>query len=383
MGQARSGLPLTKRSRCSIRLWHGFPGRTVIGPGDESLQSKHLPTLDQLLPHLDVSEVDTGTRYSFTLSSGGEIVTDDIAALHAIANEQGQTVLRSGIEFVFTLYRGQTQEYEHCLPSLARRKHIEEQLLDLCRNVAFEDAIGLHPYVQICEKACILGNPLFINKQGLTQHYGLATDMLDLTSNFDIASFFATCTWDDLTQAYIPIERTDAPPGILYRIPPLPLIQFGIGKLTYVGWQPFPRPEEQRACALIMERYENFATLPGVQFVKFRQDAAISQRIWNSFDKGCALFPNDAVSELARRAANLMEFTQSQINRGWGKLDTWLHRSTKNSIRNDVEKRAGITIADIPILSWDGLTLERDEGKLRNQLEDVLSRVRFRLVKNA
>lgn len=348
------------------------------------MQSIHLPTLDQLLPHLGVSEVNTKTRYSFTLSSEGEIVTDDIEALHAIANELGQTVLRSGIEFTFTLYRGQTQEYEHCLPSLARRKHIEEQLLDLCRNVAFEDAIGLHPYVQICEKANILGGPLFINRQGLTQHYGLATDLLDLTSNFDIASFFATCTWDDLTQAYIPIERTDTPPGILYRIPPLPLIQFGIsGKLTYVGWQPFPRPEEQRACALIMERYENFATLPGVQFVKFRQDAAISQRIWNSFDKGRALFPNDAVSELARRAANLMEFTQSQINRGWEKLDTWLHRSTKNSIRNDVEKRAGIAIVDLPILSWDGLTLERDEGKLRNQLEDVLSRVRFRLVKNS
>jgi len=85
----------------------------------------------------------------------------------------------------------------------------------------------------------------------------------------------------------------------------------------------------------------------------------------------------------ARRAANLMEFTQSQINRGWGKLDTWLHRSTTNSIRNDVEKRAGIAIVDLPILSWDGLTLERDEGKLRNQLEDVLSRVRFRLVKNS
>ena len=340
------------------------------------MSSDRLFTLDQLRPYLNVDEVNTGASYS--LAPLG-IVTDDIEGLHAVTDEQGRVILRSGIEFFFKIYRGQTQEYGRCIPSLARRKYIEEQLLDVCRNIAFEDAIGCHPYIRICEESRLLGHPLFINRQGLAQHYGLATDLLDLTSNFNVASFFATCAWDSKTQRYLPIEFAMVP-GVIYRISsPRLLCLAAEGQLSHVGWQPFPRPEQQRACALTLGPDTDFVTLPGIETVRFRQNAEISHRIWNSFDKGNVLFPNDVASELASRAFGLMEFTRSQISRGWDKLDAWLGVSTASSSRSEIEQRSALSVVEQPTLSWEGLTLERDEGKLKSQLEDVFARVRFRL----
>ena len=338
----------------------------------------HLPTLDSLRPHLDIAEINIGRQYS--LAPLG-IVTDDLETLHAVADEHGRVRLRSGIELFFTVYRGQTAEHRPCVSSLARKQHVEEQLLELCRNVAFEDAIGDHPYVQVCEQTRFLENTLLIDRQGLAQHYGLSTDMLDVTSNFDIACFFATCYWDVATRTYRPVERANVP-GILYRIQPLPLIEMAAnGKFIHVGWQPFHRPEQQRACALIMQAGENFSKLPGVQLVRFRQSEDVSNRIWKSFDKGRMLFPNDAAANLAEQAQCLMQFTRSQFDRAWAKLDSWRGLAISLTDRSPFEMKLGATVVETPVLSWDGLDIERDKGRLREQLEEVLSRVRFRLTK--
>lgn len=341
-----------------------------------SIVYSKLPTLDFLRPHLEVPEVNTGMQYALTPNG---IVTDNQEGLHAVQDEQGRVVLRSGIEFSMVVYRGQTEEHKLCVPSLARKKHIAEQLMELCRHVAFEDAIGDHPYVRICEQARFGDSPLFINRPGLAQHYGLATDMLDLTSNFDIACFFATCRWNNASHSYQPVEHATVP-GVLYRMLPLALIQFSeTGSLSHVGWQPFHRPEQQRACALRMQTGQNFAKLPGVQLIRFRQNRKVSVRIWKSFDEGRSLFPNDAASILAEQAKFLVQFTRGQIDRAWVKLVSWRGTGCTIDDRIRIEKSLGITIAEHPVLNWDDLDMERDEGKLRNQLNQVLANVRYRL----
>lgn len=46
----------------------------------------------------------------------------------------------------------------------------EDQLLSLCRSAAFEDAIGVHPYVRLCAQTPFLDVPLCIDTSGLAQH---------------------------------------------------------------------------------------------------------------------------------------------------------------------------------------------------------------------
>jgi hypothetical protein len=301
------------------------------------------------------------------------IVTDDMEALHAILNEEhGKVSLWSGTEFFHAVYRGQTEEYPTCSPSLGRKKYIEERLLELCRNVAFEDAIGDHPFIHLCEHTGFEGAPLFVDRQGLAQHYGLTTDRLDVTSNFDVACFFATCFWDG--RKYRPVESTTAP-GILYRAMPF---VFEANTFCAVGWQPFHRPEQQRAYAIKMKNGQDFGKILGVQKVKFRQHPGISNRIWKSFEEGHALFPPDAAAHLAEQAKLLTQFTRLQLDRAWSMLDAWHGFTSAVDDRLMVEQKLGVLVVENIQLSWAGLDVDHDENRLRNRLEDVLSKVRFR-----
>ena len=90
-----------------------------------------------------------------------------------------------------------------------------------------------------------------------------------------------------------------------------------------VGWQPLPRPEQQRAFVVKMKPGQDFTSLPSVETFHFQHEAHISYHIWNAFDQGKALFPTDAAAELARRAESLSEFTESQIERAWRRLAEW------------------------------------------------------------
>lgn len=131
-----------------------------------------LPFILELRDQLGIKPINTGRR----LISKHGIVTDDLERLHAVCDKRGRVRLISGTEFSMNqVYRGQTQEHPSCLPKLGRLNTPEEQLLALCRNIAFEDAVADHPFVRMAEHATFLGNPLFIDKEGLAQHYGLPT----------------------------------------------------------------------------------------------------------------------------------------------------------------------------------------------------------------
>lgn len=336
-----------------------------------------LPTLDELKTALRIPEVNTGRVFNYR-----GIVSDDYEGLRAIGDQNGYIRLQSGVEMPSFMYRGQPEEYLPCLPSLGRLKTVGSQLLAVCRNIAFEDAISDNPFVRIAEGADILGNPLYVDKQGLVQHYGLATDMIDLTSNFDVASFFAVCRLDEQEKCYLPVKDADKP-GVIYRITPFVLSARARAEeredpFSLVGWQPLPRPEQQRACGVKLRNGEDFLQLPSVQKVYFKHNAAVSESIWNAFDQGAALFPDNAAAELATQTRRLGSFTRAQVERAWAKVESWLGRTIAKCERTQAENGKALAIVDKPVLCWDGLAIEHDEAYLKGQLNEVLARVRFR-----
>lgn len=363
-----------------MKRTHFFPGayRRATGYADAAITYLPWPTLDLLRPHLDIQVINTGRQYNIPPEPYG-MVFSDMEGLHALADEHGRIMLTSGIEMPMVAYRGQTQEHLPCLPSLARLTSLEEQLLALCRCVAFEDAIGSHPFVQFSEQARLFDAPLYIDKEGMAQHYGLSTNLLDVTNNFDVASFFATCHWDSNSRSFQPVKFA-AQPGVLYRLRPA----FFVGvhdsvEFRHVGWQPLYRPEQQRACALRIKKGQDFAQLPTVQKVLFRQSAKVSHRIWKSFDEGRTLFPKDAAAELAEQAKRLMVFTRAQLGQAWIRLDDWHGIASNAEQRQRVEICAALRVAAMPVLSWDGLDVVRDESQMRIRLQGILEKVRYRM----
>ena len=61
----------------------------------------------------------------------------------------------------------------------------------------------------------ILDHEIYLNNTAIAQHYELKTPYLDLTSNFDVASFFATCSYNENTKSYIPYNG-DSQIGVIY-----------------------------------------------------------------------------------------------------------------------------------------------------------------------
>lgn len=145
----------------------------------------HFPTIDELRVRLNIPPVNTGQVLNYR-----GFVFDNNEGLHAILNEQGKVQLNSGVEMAMQMYRGQNRDYGTCMPNLGRFDKVSSQFLAICRNVAFEDAIGEHPFVKKVEKSKFQNQLLSVDRKGLAQHYRLATDLIDVTSNFDVAAFF-------------------------------------------------------------------------------------------------------------------------------------------------------------------------------------------------
>ncbi len=101
-----------------------------------------------------------------------------------------------------------------------------------------------------------------VDYEGLAQHYGIKTSVLDLTSNLDVAMFFATCNYDPDNDCYNYYNDDDVHQAILYVFNPMldneprPLHndEFLNRNIRPIGLQAFPRPGRQFAYSLHMEK---------------------------------------------------------------------------------------------------------------------------------
>ncbi|MDD5240521.1 MAG: FRG domain-containing protein [Sulfuricella sp.] len=298
--------------------------------------------MESLRQELAPEPLNTGR--TITLPRFG-IVTDDIEAPHAILDSQGRVRLAVGQEFSNWLYRGQTRDWSTCKSGLARLDSPRNQILEIARTVAFEDIVETHLLVIKAREVRLLGSPLSIDITGIAQHYDLCTDMLDLTCNFLVASFFAACRFNRRRSKWEPVRAT-AEPGVIYRASRAHLSLTQVvseqGSLEIVGWQPFPRPEQQRAFAIRLKRHSDFHQHPHTQRFLFRQERGVSARIYEMFEGGALLFPEDSVAQLADEAKQVKAFTRSQLERAWLRLEDWLGHVVDENDRCAAEMGASI-----------------------------------------
>lgn len=124
------------------------------------------------------------------------------------------------------LYRGQNAIYTPCKPSLYRGNWTKEQSLErLIQLNDFKAILQENPQIKDLKQA-----NLVVNYEALAQHYGIATNMMDMTNSPLVAAFFATTKYNALTDSYSPILNTVSKGIILWRI-----LHFGIiQKVLYV-----------------------------------------------------------------------------------------------------------------------------------------------------
>jgi hypothetical protein len=203
---------------------------------------------------------------------------------------------------VLFLYRGQNRAVHPMLPSIARglssndcdmsNMSGEDQakiVLRLAQSWWFAKELQHHPITAHAKQ-----QGLKLNRLGLAQHYGIPTGYLDLTHNFDVSAFFATCRatktgWEPVTEGI----------GIVYRVD-LKRARSRSAPFKPLGPQPLPRPDEQAAWVVELPNIHSFDGWPEVSIIQFEQNESVGQYFLNMFGGGELLFPPDPLTGVAR-----------------------------------------------------------------------------------
>ena len=195
------------------------------------------------------------------------------------------------------LYRGQSQFYSPCKPSMFRMKK-DYYVDDIIQINELECLLRTHPLVKLFEQGFELFHDTFhfkINYIGLSQHYYNNTSLLDLTSDIDVAKFFAVTTFNMKSDRYEKYSGDQL--GVLYYFD-LKADTFQQSKnrnyiVDNIGKQPFMRSGNQSGYLVQMSKDDDFNNYPDVRYVFFRHDEAITDRIFKQFDNGEKIMPEE------------------------------------------------------------------------------------------
>jgi len=214
------------------------------------------------------------------------------------------------------LFRGQTAFYDKCLPTLYRKEMSEEEiLLERLRCCEFELYLKQLPQVEAFEQ-----QNFNIDYLGLAQHYGLKTEVVDLTNSLDVALFFAMCNMSADGKTFFPQQEEKEYIGYIYVVGtlekgnrPNEIRNLFDGQLSAIGMQPFYRPGNQRGFGLHVKKDE---TLTGLLY-SFSYSKKDSEQIYNYFLQGDVLWHEDEISRVAREIRETMSFSYATMNLGF------------------------------------------------------------------
>lgn len=150
--------------------------------------------------------------------------------------------------------------------------------------------------------------PFDVLYRAIAQHYGIPTDWLDVTNDFEVALFFACCKYHTETSSYRPLRIADFKEekdtyGVLYRADSfLADLIYGStdGKsgIMPIGFQPFMRCHRQYGYAYVMDEHEDLYDNKTFQIMKFKHSIELSERIYNDMDGGNKIFPREGLIDI-------------------------------------------------------------------------------------
>lgn len=253
-----------------------------------------------------------------------QIVRDHEIGFEAVMTGNGnEKILIPEDGNVVYLFRGQNQEYIPCFPSLFRVSprplSIAEIFAWRMRLMVFKSMLDSHPLVSSFFKR----HNFRLDYEGLAQHYGLSTSVLDLTSNLDIALFFAMCWYDRDNDCYHAFDDGLVHEGILYVFCPIlaneptpcRIKEYMSTNITPIGLQPFLRPAKQKGYALHIR--EGKSTKCWAYRFKFTNEDSLS--IFNQFHQGRDLWIDDILAIKTKQIKAINHFSFSVFNEAFSR----------------------------------------------------------------
>lgn len=147
-----------------------------------------------------------------------------------------------------------------------------------------------------------------VQYEAIAQHYGFKTFLMDITSDFEVALFFACCKyrdgqWEPLTSVDTEVME-EKKFGVIFRRAVMPWSMWPEDEhpIFPIGYQPFMRCSNQTGYTLAMGENEDLKTmdLPGMEMLRFHHNTELAQRIYDKMDGGNKIYAKEDVLAIIR-----------------------------------------------------------------------------------
>lgn len=281
----------------------------------------HCDWHETLFPHLVdlfVSSEEEGEQIRKSVEENANIVEVMVRAMldglfsGQVINYFGRNVWSQG--YARNFYRGENAYNAQSRPSLFRGLPEDPEQAEICKVIR---------NMRIIEFSLWLNSLSFVKEWpfgdiyhgAIAQHYGIATNGLDITSDLKTALFFACCHFENekwrplrpdeyeaaASRNNIAKRGGDSKYGILFCAPAdvanmsrmADLSDLRVTGVTPVGFQPFMRCSNQSG--YIIEAGEPYDLYKDISFkkIKFRHTPQICEWIFKEMDEGKTIYPQE------------------------------------------------------------------------------------------
>lgn len=239
-------------------------------------------------------------------------------------------------------FRGENQIYHKSVPSLNRKIDLMDQKeKELYRIVANLRILRFSKFIWKFNIVPFWEAKLSdVNYKALAQHYGFETHLLDLTNDFNVALFFATCKYVPETDSYRPLTKEDIEKnnntqyGVIYHSPNwvLDFQNFGEAALEFmfrriewetyevdsgkfddiafqIGYQPLMRCAQQSGYIFPMRNSKSLQENNKFEKIYFKQSPELSKMVFDMMEGGKKVFPDEGISKAKKYIDEIKETT--------------------------------------------------------------------------